>query len=347
MVYLNDIPGRITIIGGQAYLFFSGFSYLGMPSLPEFQKLLQESVGIYGSVFPSSRVSNTRHQLYQDFELMLSEYIDCQSSACFSSGYLAASAATQFLASKGNIFSLEHPHPALKHINLKKMASVDAIIEAVNSSNEPCSIVLESVNPLTGELLNFNWLLKIKRPVRVLVDDSHGIGILGENGEGAKALVPASDSLKYLICYSLSKAFSCEGGAVSGDEEDILMVKKMPQFTAAAPMSPVMVYAWMSGRNLFRNQLHKLRENLCYFKKQINAIDAFQFDGKLPICFLPDATLYERAMKYRILLSAFRYPTANDPLLTRSVINALHTKEDLNKLLYCITEGKSGKEKNI
>ncbi len=336
MVYLNDIPGRITNISGQVYLFFSGFAYLGMPSLPEFQELLREGVGKYGAVFPSSRVSNTRHQLYQDFELALSEQIGCQNSACFSSGYLAASAATQFLASKSNIFSLKHLHPALEHINLKKMPSVDAIVEVVNSSNEPCSIILESVNPLTGQLLNFDWLLKIKRPVRVLVDDSHGIGVLGENGEGVKALLPGSDYLKYLICYSLSKAFSCEGGAVSGEDEDIQMVKTMPQFTAAAPMSPVMVHAWVKGQNLFKKQLGELRENLSYFKNRIKKANEIQFDGKLPTCFLSDTTLYERAMRYRMLLSAFRYPTMNDPLLTRAIINALHTKEDLNQLLHCI-----------
>jgi 7-keto-8-aminopelargonate synthetase-like enzyme len=53
-------PGRTALIKGKEYLFFSGYSYLGMQQVPEFAALVKEGIDKYGWLFPSSRISNTR-----------------------------------------------------------------------------------------------------------------------------------------------------------------------------------------------------------------------------------------------------------------------------------------------
>lgn len=338
MIYVKGIPGRTTEVDGYSYLFFSGFAYLGMPSLPEFQNLVVEGIQKYGAVFPSSRCSNTRNAMYDEFEKALSGFVGLPASASFSSGYLAAQAALEFAASGGHLYALEGIHPSLK-IKTKNSFSgtVSFIIEQVNQSEYPGTIVLESVNPLTGQVADFDWLLQIKRPVRVIVDDSHGIGLLGENGSGIAAHLPRADHLRYLICYSLSKAFSCEGGAISGEREDIDRIKNRPPFSAATPMSPAFLYAWMNSNELFESQLKKLKRNMLYFADAIRKIETIAFDHRLPVFRFSNEMLYEKALKYHVLLSAFRYPTEKNPLMVRAVLNALHTTEDLDRLAHCIT----------
>lgn len=340
MRYVKGIPGRITEAEGQSFLFFSGFAYLGMPSLPAFQELLGEGIKKYGAVFPSSRVSNTRFFLYETFEEALSAYVGLPASASFSSGYLAAQAAVQFAMSTSRLLYPESIHPSLKCALGKEAiasgGSSEFILEQIHSSVAACTVVLESVNPLTGEITDFKWLLKIKRPVRVIIDDSHGIGLLGRRGGGVSELLPESDHLHYLICYSLGKAFSCEGGAVSGAPEAIREIKSSPPFSAATPMSPAFVYAWMKSGQLFQEQRMALQENCRYFFQKTSGLKGLAYDRRFPVACISHKDFYEKALKHRILLSAFRYPTEKDPLMTRAVLNALHTREDIDRLVHCI-----------
>ena len=72
MFTLNDTPGRTAIANGKEYLFFSGYSYLGMSHVPEFAELIKEGIDKYGWLFPSSRISNTQLELFTQFEAKLS-----------------------------------------------------------------------------------------------------------------------------------------------------------------------------------------------------------------------------------------------------------------------------------
>ncbi len=337
MLYLEDLPGRETEIEGISYLFFSGFAYLGMPSLKEFQHVVQEGVSKFGTVFPSSRRSNTPHRLYVDFEKALSQWVDLPATASFSSGYLAALSAVHWVADQKVVYAIQGTHPSLCQGNkIRLLKNKEWIVDAVNSSEKDCAVVLETVNPLTGALADFDWLLEIKKPVSVVVDDSHGIGILGAKGEGIKPYLPRGKYLKYLLCYSLSKAFSCEGGAVSGEEDDILELRSQPTFSASTPMSPAYAYAWMKSRTLFLRQCRLLHKRVRFFNDMAIHKKNITFDGRLPVCFITRKDIYKRALEHHIILSAFRYPTQKDPLITRAVINALHTEEDLKQLLHCI-----------
>ncbi len=340
MIYVKGIPGRTAEVEGHSFLFFTGFAYLGMPTLPAFQQLVLEGAQKYGAVFPSSRVSNTRSLLYEAFEDALSKYVQQAASACFSSGYLAAQAAVQFAAEDSLMLYPQCSHPSLRVYTQKKdMAyegTTEFILEKVQASTTLCTIVLESVDPLSGKASDFDWLLKIEKRVRVIVDDSHGIGILGDRGEGVVSLLPKQDHLQYLICYSLSKAFSCEGGAISGDTGTINQIKLRPPFSAATPMSPAFVHTWMEGRILFAEQREKLLNNCRYFSKQTATLGTLNYDRRLPVARIAMEDLYEHALKHHILLSAFRYPTEADPLMTRVVLNALHTREDIDRVAHCI-----------
>ncbi len=344
MIYVNGIPGRTAKAGARSFLFFTGFAYLGMPSLPYFQEKLYEGIRACGAVFPSSRVSNSRNALYETFEEALSEYVGQEASACFSSGYLAALAAVQFAAGKGGrLFYMRGAHPSLREVSnigaVELEGTKDMILDRIRSSSSDYpTIILESVDPLSGKVADLDWLLNIKKHVRVIIDDSHGVGLLGQNGEGISGRLPKADHLRYLVCYSLSKAFSCEGGAVSGDAACIDQIKSRPPFSATTPMSPAFAYAWMECRPFFKEQRRKLQENCRYFSQKTADFRELDYDIRLPVARLPFEGLYEKALKDHILLSAFRYPTDNDPLLTRAVLNALHTREDIDRLVRCISQ---------
>lgn len=342
MNYINGIPARTAIAEEKEYLFFSGFAYLGMPALEDFQQLVITGLQEYGVVFPSSRISNTPSLLYQQFEDKLSRFVQKKDSASFSSGYMASQAAVTFASQSSELLYSPFIHPSLV-VTGHKISSAAAddwkeqFIHHVNKKGDlACTVVLESVNPLTGSLHDFSWLTQLKRTVRILIDDSHGIGILGEKGEGVVSLLPQNEYLQYLISYSLSKAFSCEGGAVSGTAEDIEGIKKQPYFTASTGMSPALAYAWINSHHLFLKQLQLLRNNIAYFENKIRDLKKINHDYRLPVFYVREEKLYDHCLENKIMLSAFHYPSKDDPLMVRIVLNALHTREDLDTLIDCL-----------
>lgn len=347
MIHITDIPGRRTLMDGKPYLFFSGFAYLGMPSLEVFQDAVSQGVRRYGAVYPSSRLSNTPFRLYDEFERELAALTGREAALSFSSGYLAAQAAVRASAGEGLLLYGPRVHPSLHPSGApsRSFTSSDweqelcAFLRTVpqqTATGTPAgmpTIVLESVDPISGVIRDFSWLLEIDRPVRVLIDDSHGIGVLGDQGEGITSLLPVLPELTYLICFSLSKAFSCQGGAVVGSLRDITRIRSGAQFRAATPMSPAFVYGWMESRPVFDLQRERLRQNLAWLRQGLATAVITRHDPRLPFCRVVAPDFYAFCLKNAILLSAFSYPAASDPAIVRAVINALHTREDLDTLI--------------
>jgi 7-keto-8-aminopelargonate synthetase-like enzyme len=343
MTHIEGIPGRTARVHGQDFLFFSGFAYLGMPSLPAFQALLAEGVRKAGAVYPSSRVSNTPSSLYDAFEARLSAFTGLARSASFSSGYLASQAAAAFAAAESTLLYAPGIHPSLLtagpafHLGIEEWPQ--RAVEMVNAAGDlSYTIAMESVNPLTGKRQDLGWLTGLRRQVRLLIDDSHGIGVLGEGGGGVMTMLPRDGRFRYLVAYSLSKAFSCEGGAVSGTAPDIAGLRKTPQFTASTPMSPAFVHAWMQAAALFAVQRERLAENIRYISAKIAGLAGIRQDPALPVIRIPWEGFCDYCLQHGIILSSVRYPSFSDRMLVRAVFNALHTPGDLDALAARLNE---------
>ena len=111
MLTFNERPGRTAFVNNEKYLFFSGYSYLGMQCIPEFAALVKEGIDKYGWLFPSSRISNTRLKLYEECEALLSNITGFEETVLVSSGFTAGRMAIEKFRDK--IINLQPSHPAI------------------------------------------------------------------------------------------------------------------------------------------------------------------------------------------------------------------------------------------
>jgi len=193
----------------------------------------------------------------------------------------------------------------------------------------------DTVNPLTATLHDFEFLSGIQPDLRVILDDSHGIGLIGE-GKGIGALVPRKKNIDYTFTYSLSKAFGIAGGAVSCSIEEAQRLRKLPEYTAVTPQSPAQLYAFSRGQHIYTQQLEKLRKSLEKLGKSISDLPGIHFHPDLPVFVLDERYREEDFMQCGMLISSFAYPDPAGKKLNRIVLNALHTSEDLEKLSACL-----------
>ena len=337
MFKINQALGRTISVNGKEHLFFSGYSYLGMSHVPEFCDLVKAGIDQFGIVFPSSRISNTQLELYRSFEYLLSRLVDLEETVTFSSGYLAGRAiADQLIKHNKHVFKAPDTHPAIQcGIQLPNEDWKYHFVKTVNQSVYKSFILfMDGVNPLTASVANFSFLHEINpdKHVTCVVDDSHGIGLLGPGGEGISHLIPRLPNVEIIITYSLSKAFHLNGGAVSCSKKIARLLRDSPFYTASSAISPALVYAFVYGQQLYHQQLKKLLDNIYAFMSVISDIGGICFYPHLPVFVLKqnwDPAWFE---KQHIIISSFAYPDPSGNKVNRIILNALHTRQDLFKL---------------
>jgi 8-amino-7-oxononanoate synthase len=340
-LYLDGKPGRTAWVKGKEFIFFSGYNYLGINADAEFIQLVAEGTGKYGWLFPSSRISNTRLAVYEECEALLSNLTGAEDTVLLPSGFAAGRVASSY--HQGVVHNAPGSHPAiLQHRSARANFNdwsnwISQDIE-IREPGAPLIIASDSVNPLTATVHNFSFLNSFSRPVVAIIDDSHGIGIIGNNGYGAGTMVPRTDNVDYLLTYSLSKAFGISGGAISCSKPWAEKFRTMPEYAGVTPVSPAQVYAFIKGQHIYQRQRHKLMDNITYFENCVKDIPGVQHSAGFPVFVLPvfidESLFYNNGM----LISSFPYPDPKGKTLKRIVLNALHTNNDMDRIASVLHE---------
>lgn len=333
--YLDGKPGRTAVVKGRELLFFSGYNYLGVSHHPDFVDLVAEGSSRFGWLFSSSRISNTRLALFEECEALLSRKTGSEDTVLLPSGFTAGQLATSVYGP--DLLNAPGSHPAISQNkpfhNDFEAWSQWLINEARDPMREkPLSFASDSLSPLTAKLYDFSFISGITRPVNAIIDDSHGIGIIGAAGNGISSMLPENENSRYTITYSLSKAFGISGGAVSCDQREAERLRALPEYTAVSPLSPGLIHAFIKGQDIYEARRLQLQHNIRRFTELTSDLPGVAFHPQFPVFVLPSC-LDERTLeKNGILISAFSYPTPSAPKIKRVVVNALHTDEDLETL---------------
>jgi len=333
-LYLDGKPGRTCTVRGQEFLFFSGYNYLGINGDAEFDELILAGAAKYGWVFPSSRISNTRLSLYEECEALLSRITGSEDTVLMPSGYAAGRMSTSYFDS--TVHNAPGSHPAiLQHRsgcnNFKDWT--EWLVKAyMPKSTVPLVLAADAVSPLTAVVNDFSFLRNLGNPAVMVIDDSHGIGILGNLGKGISTALPSNKNLEYLLSYSLAKAYGVAGGAVSCSKERAKFFRSLPEYTGVTPISPAQIYAFVNGQHIYERQLKKLKHNMSLFKSAVQELKGIANVDGFPVFILPKSVIEPDFYEQGILISSFSYPDPAGQKLNRIVINAAHTENDLHQL---------------
>lgn len=318
---LDNLPGRTALAKGKEYLFFSGYAYLGIQHTAEFKTLVKEGLDKYGWLFPSSRISNTRIGLFEECENLLSSITKNEDTVLVSSGYTAGRLATAMF--EHDIVNLRPSHPAIKRDNADKGKGIYAV---------------DAINILTAEVTDINKIHTVTPLNTLMIDDSHGIGLTGSHGEGASSYLEKKEGIGYVFTYSLSKAWGINAGAISCNAPMAAKYRTMPAYTGATAPSQAQLYAFIKGQHIYAAQREKLRKNIQYFKAVVADLPGVINESTLPVFVLPARINEDVLAAKNIIISSFAYPDPSGTKIQRVVLNALHTKSDLDYLAECLRQ---------
>ena len=341
MFQLSTTPGRTCRINRENFLFFSGYAYLGMNHVKGFIENVNGGIKKYGVLYPSSRISNTRLQLYEKLERRLSTITGTEETVSFSSGFLAGQTAASLLSSHKNIFTAPGTHPALhlpsthtSHATNREEWKAEVVKRINGSLHKEFVVLSDSVDIMNARLHDFSFLENIRpaKNIILLVDDSHGIGITGK-GRGISHQLPRQQNIELILCYSLSKAFGIEGGAVSCSLHRAAQLRKHSNYTGSTAINPALAHAFLQSASLYEKQLEKLMANIGLLREQLPGT-LYQHSFDLPIFICRDSDAADNYFRNKIIISSFGYPDPRGPKINRVVINALHRDRDIRALIH-------------
>jgi 8-amino-7-oxononanoate synthase len=209
-------------------VFFGGCDYFRLSRDPRVVTAVEDGLGRYGLTVAASRVTTGNHRLYLELESSLSRFFGVEASLLLTSGYAAVLALAEALAPDCTHALLdEQAHVALRDGAMllgrpvasfahRDPASLRAAIGVLPPGSRPL-VLTDGMFSRDGSVAPLRRYLRALPPDgTILVDDAHGVGVLGRAGRGTLELERVEDDPRVVRCYSLSKAFGVFGGAVSG-----------------------------------------------------------------------------------------------------------------------------------
>lgn len=351
--------GRTVTLSGAEYLFFSGTAYLGMHMNETFRRFLLQGLEKYGSAYGSSRASNLQLRIYGEAEQRLADWMGSENCILLSSGFMAGQLAARTFKALGlRLHYAPGAHPALTAWDSVDAADAAAgaalpeknsgppgntsaqwkewsenLLQKINAPGSGKHAVLAcSIDPLRSVKYDFSFLEKVLpgKNVVLVIDDSHGFGVFGGEGEGLSGTFPRN--IEVIVLGSLGKGLGIPAGAVWATSARTKPFTESPFYMGASPPAPAYLYAFLKAGSLYREATAQLKKNIAYFENLLQGFTGVRHERGLPVFFLEDDSIADRLMGRRIFLSSFPYPEAGSKRVTRIVLNSLHTRDDLDRL---------------
>lgn len=213
---------------GSELLDLASNDYLGLARHPLVVEAAVTAVRSYGAGSTGSRLVTGSTVLHDELEHALAAHVGTAEALVFSSGYLANLGAVAALADSGTlVVSDAGNHASLvdaarlsrARVVVTPHADVAAVEAALAGRSEQRALVLtDAVFSVDGDLAPLGALHDACRRhgAALLVDEAHGLGVVGPLGAGAAAAAGLSGEPDVVITATLSKALGSQGGAVLG-----------------------------------------------------------------------------------------------------------------------------------
>ena len=271
----------------------------------------------------------------------------------FSAGYLAcASAITGFVDRKDLVFADKNLHSSLWSGIKLSGAKCERFahnhpehLREILSHEDPKTnkaLVIEGIYSMEGHIARLPELLEVAKEFGAffILDDAHGIGVLGDDGRGTANHFDLTDQID-VICGSFSKSFSGMGGFVCASKEAIdYMRSHSKQTIFSAALSPVSTACAHAALGIIRSEPEhrkKLEANLSRYRKLLDELNLDTWNSQspaVPIVLGKKEKVYyfwkallEKGV-YAIISVAPGVPPGKD--LIRTAISAAHTEEDFD-----------------
>lgn len=354
--------GATSIIDGKPVTNFASYDYLGLNGHPEITHAVSKAVAEFGSSVSASRITAGERRVHRDLERALALNYETEDCIAFVSGHAGAvSTIATLLGPKDLILhdSLIHncivvgaqlAGCARRSFPHNDLDALKAMLAADRHRFERVLIVTEGLFSMDGDGPELERLVALKTEFSawLMIDDAHGLGVLGATGRGIFEHQGVDPKGVDLWLGTLSKSLVSCGGYVAGCEAVVDLLKhQAPGFVYSVGMPATNAVAATVALDLMARKperVTRLRQRSQLFLEKARAAGLDTGEswgyGVIPIVIgetVPTVILAERLLNNGI--NAFPIVPPGVPEKSarlRFFINATHSEEQIDQAVDCL-----------
>ena len=343
-------------VEGRSLINFCSNDYLGLAGHPDISLALKQAADVYGTGSGASHLVSGHSVVHHELEEQLAEYTGRPRALLFSTGYMANIGAINALIGRRDLVLQDQlNHASLldggrlsqadfqryKHVD---MASLKQRLE--QSSAERKLIVTDGVFSMDGNLAPLREISRLaeKHSAWLMVDDAHGVGVLGQQGGGLVEELNMTVEQVPVLVGTLGKSFGTFGAFVAGSEaliETLIQFSRSYIYTTALP--PAIAAATLASLKIVREESwrrDRLVQLVARFRRGAQQIGLQLAESNTPIqpvLINNDEKVMQVGQQLRaagFLVGAIRPPTV--PVGTgrlRITFSANHSEEQVDQLV--------------
>jgi 8-amino-7-oxononanoate synthase len=353
------------IINGKKVLSFCSNDYLGLANHPDVIQRFKKAADQYGVGSGSAHLVSGHSVEHHLLEEELAAFIGTERTLLFSTGYMANLGVVSALCDRhSEIYEDKLNHASLLDAALLSRAKrfryphldVKNLEHRLADSNTHNKLIMsDGVFSMDGDLAPLDALAQLaqEHDAILMIDDAHGIGVLGEKGRGVIEHFNLDNKQVPVLVGTLGKAFGTAGAFVAGSEALIeTLIQKSRSYIFTTAMPAAVAAATRKSLQLLEQEgwrREKLQNLIIQFRKGATELGLNLVDSKTAIqpviigSSKQALTLSEKLFEKNILITAIRPPTVPEgSARLRITFSATHTEEQVDKLLQTLSDLKAG-----
>ncbi len=349
----TDSEGSVATFNGHKVIMLGSNNYLGLTTHPKVRAAAKDAIDRFGTSCTGSRFLNGTLELHLELERRLAKFTGKEAAIVFPTGYQTNLGAVSALLERGDYAILDKRAHAcvvdgvmmtkaeLKRFNHNDVKSLESVLAKIPDSAGKL-VVIDGVYSMDGDVAPLPEIIEVchRYEARLLIDDAHGIGMMG-GGRGTAAHFGLTNEAD-LIMGTFSKSFASVGGFLAGSADIIHYIQHHARsliFSAALPAANTATV--LAALDIIENEpehVQRLWDNTEYMRAGLKRLGYNTGTSTTPIIPLIIGDDVRMALAWRALVDSGVYtnpvvpPGVPQSLLRTSYI-ATHTFDQLEKAL--------------
>jgi 8-amino-7-oxononanoate synthase len=247
---LDNNDGPVAQIYGKKVLMFGSNNYLGLTRHPYVVEKAREAIVKFGTSMTGSRLLNGSTKLHEELEERIAAFLHNEAALVFTTGYQTNLGIISALVDKKSVAVVDKADHAsiydacqLADGEMLRFRHNDAehLDQVLSRTQKAALVIIDGVYSMGGDIAPLPEIVDAckKHTARLVVDDAHGLGVLGVGGRGTASHF-GLDSDVDLIMGTFSKSLASIGGFVAGPRPVLDWIKHFARsmlFSASLPPS--------------------------------------------------------------------------------------------------------------
>jgi 8-amino-7-oxononanoate synthase len=246
---LDNNDGPEAQMYGRRVLMFGSNNYLGLTRHPRVIEAAREAISAYGTSMTGSRLLNGTTRLHEELESRIAAFLRTEAALVFTTGYQTNLGIISALVDKRSVAVVDKADHAsiydgcqladgeMVRFRHNDPEHLDSVLG--RASDKAALVIIDGVYSMGGDIAPLPGIAEACRrhSARLVVDDAHGLGVIGDGGRGTASHFGLEDSVD-LIMGTFSKSLASIGGFVAGPRAVLDWIKHFARsmlFSASLP----------------------------------------------------------------------------------------------------------------